>query len=47
MILKYLAYDANTDEEVNTYGVSAGLETSLMDLFDLSMTYSYNKMEFQ
>ncbi len=43
---KVFSYDANTDEIVNTYGVSAGLETSLMNLFDLSMTYSYNKMEF-
>jgi iron complex outermembrane receptor protein len=43
---KVFSYDSNTDEIVNTYGVSAGLETSVLDIFDLSMTYSYNKMEF-
>jgi outer membrane receptor for ferrienterochelin and colicin len=43
---KVVSMDSNTDEVVNTYGISAGLETSLMDLFDLSMTYSYNKMDF-
>ena len=43
---KVVSYDANTDEIVNTYGISAGLETSILDMFDLSMTYSYNKMDF-
>jgi outer membrane receptor protein involved in Fe transport len=38
--------DSNTDEEVNTYGISAGLETSLLDVFDLNMTYSYNKLDY-
>ena len=43
---KVFSYDANTDEIVNTYGVSAGFETSILNTFDLSGTYSYNKMEF-
>ncbi|MDB0043228.1 TonB-dependent receptor, partial [Flavobacteriaceae bacterium] len=43
---KVFSYDANTDEIVNTYGVSAGFETSILNIFDLSGTYSYNKMEF-
>ena len=43
---KVVSYDANTDEIVNTYGISAGLETSVLDIFDLNMSYSYNKMEF-
>jgi hypothetical protein len=38
--------DSNTDEEVNTYGISAGLETSLLNVFDLNMTYSYNKLDY-
>jgi outer membrane receptor for ferrienterochelin and colicin len=43
---RVVSMDSNTDEVVNTYGISAGLETSLLDLFDLNMTYSYNKMDF-
>ena len=43
---RVISMDSNTDEVVNTYGVSAGMETSILNLFDLSMTYSYNKMEF-
>jgi hypothetical protein len=43
---RVVSMDSNTDEVVNTYGVSAGLETSILDMFDLSMTYSYNKMDF-
>ena len=43
---KVFSYDANTDEVVRTYGVSAGLETELLELFNLNMTYSYNKMKF-
>ena len=39
-------YDSNTDEIVNTYGVSAGFETNILNTFDLSGTYSYNKMQF-
>ena len=38
--------DSNTDEKVNTYGVSAGLETSIMNLFDFNMTYTYNKLDY-
>ena len=41
-----ISFDSNTDEVVNTYGVSAGLQTSLLDLFDLNVNYSYNKMKF-
>jgi len=41
-----VSFDSNTDEVVNTYGVSAGLQTSLLDLFDLNVNYSYNKMKF-
>ena len=43
---KVFSYDANTDEIVNTYGVSAGFETNILNTFDFSGTYSYNKMEF-
>ena len=43
---KVVSYDANTNEVVNTYGISAGLETNLLNLFDLNMSYSYNKMKF-
>jgi outer membrane receptor for ferrienterochelin and colicin len=43
---KVFSYDANTDEVVNTLGVSAGLETQFLKVFDLNMTYSYNKMDF-
>ena len=43
---KVFSYDSNTDEVVNTYGISAGLETSVLNLFDLNMSYSYNKMKF-
>jgi len=43
---KVVSYDANADEDVSTYGVSAGLETSILNTFDLSMSYSYNKMKF-
>ena len=43
---KVFSYDANTDEIVNTYGVSAGFETNILNTFDLSGTYSYNKMQF-
>jgi len=42
-----ISFDSNTDEVVNTYGVSAGLQTSLLDLFDLNVNYSYNKMKFE
>ena len=43
---KVVSYDANADEDVSTYGISASLETSVLNTFDLSMSYSYNKMEF-
>ena len=43
---KVFSYDANTDEVVRTYGVSAGLETQVLDVFDLNISYSYNKMKF-
>jgi hypothetical protein len=43
---RVFSYDSNTDEIVNTYGVSAGFETSILNTFDLSGTYSYNKMKF-
>ena len=43
---KIFSYDANADEDVSTYGISASLETSVLNTFDLSMSYSYNKMEF-
>jgi len=43
---KVFSYDSNTDEVVRTYGLSAGLETQLLKIFDLNMTYSYNKMKF-
>jgi iron complex outermembrane receptor protein len=43
---KVFSYDSNTDEVVNTLGVSAGLETQFLKVFDLNMTYSYNKMDF-
>ena len=44
---RVFSVDSNTDEIVNTYGISAGLETSILNIFDLSMTYSYNKMEME
>ncbi len=40
---KVFSYDANTDEIVNTYGVSAGFETNILNTFDLSGTYSYKQ----
>ena len=43
---RVFSYDSNTDEIVNTYGVSAGFETSILNTFDLSGTYSYNKIDF-
>ena len=43
---KVFSYDANTDEVVKTLGVSAGIETQFLKVFDLNMTYSYNKMDF-
>jgi hypothetical protein len=43
---KVFSVDSNTDEIVNTYGVSAGFETNILNTFDLSGTYSYNKMQF-
>ena len=43
---RVFSYDANTDEIVTTKGVSAGFETTLMDIFDLSSTFSYNEMYF-
>ena len=43
---KVFSYDANTDEIVNTYGVSAGFETNILNTFDFSGTYSYNKIDF-
>ena len=43
---KVFSYDANTDEVVKTLGVSAGIETQFLKVFDLNMSYSYNKMDF-
>jgi outer membrane receptor for ferrienterochelin and colicin len=43
---RVFSYDANTDEIVTTKGVSAGFETTLMNIFDLSSTFSYNEMYF-
>jgi outer membrane receptor for ferrienterochelin and colicin len=43
---RFFSYDANTDEIVTTKGVSAGFETTLMNIFDLSSTFSYNEMYF-
>ena len=43
---KVFSYDANTDQVVKTLGVSAGIETQFLKVFDLNMTYSYNKMDF-
>ena len=43
---RVFSYDSNTDEVVTTYGLSAGLETQFLNIFDLNMTYSYNKMKF-
>jgi hypothetical protein len=43
---KVFSYDSNTDQVVKTIGVSAGIETQFLKVFDLNMTYSYNKMDF-
>jgi outer membrane receptor for ferrienterochelin and colicin len=43
---KVFSYDSNTEEKVNTYGLSAGFETKILNTFDLSGTYSYNKIKF-
>ena len=43
---KVFSYDSNTDQVVKTLGVSAGIETQFLKVFDLNMTYSYNKMDF-
>ena len=42
-----VSVDANTDEIVRTYGVSAGFETELFKTYDVSITGSYNKMKFK
>ena len=43
---RIMSVDSNTDEVVNTYGVTAGFETSLFKLFDFSAIYEYNEMDF-
>ncbi|MAR26144.1 MAG: hypothetical protein CMC50_01790, partial [Flavobacteriaceae bacterium] len=43
---RIMSVDSNTDEIVKTYGVSAGFETQLFNLFDFSAIYEYNEMDF-
>ena len=43
---RIMSVDSNTDEVVNTYGVTAGFETELFKLFDFSAIYEYNEMDF-
>ena len=43
---RIMSVDSNTDEVVNTYGVTAGFETELFKLFDFSAIYEFNEMDF-
>jgi outer membrane receptor protein involved in Fe transport len=43
---RVMSVDSNTDEVVTTHGVSGSFETSLFDTYDLNVTSSFNKMEF-
>lgn len=41
-----MSVDSNTDTKVITHGISGSFETSLFKLYDLNVTSSFNKMEF-
>jgi hypothetical protein len=43
---RVMSVDSNTDTKVITHGVSGSFETSLLKIYDLNVTSSFNKMEF-
>ena len=42
---KIFSVDNNTDEEVQTMGVTVGLDAKILDKFDFGTTFSYNEMD--
>ena len=43
---RVMSVDSNTDTKVVTHGVSGSFETALFNTYDLNITSSFNKMEF-
>ena len=43
---RVMSVDSNTETKVITHGVSGSFETSLLKIYDLNVTSSFNKMEF-
>ena len=42
---KIFSVDNNTDEKVQTMGVTVGLDAKILDKFDFGTTFSYNEMD--